>query len=58
MSPVAEAEERLRQAERDRDIARAVAAEAVRMLDDAQRLRLRRILSGSEDLVDTCLLAS
>jgi hypothetical protein len=47
MSPVQEAEARLREAERQRDVARKMAAEAMSLLSDAQLLELRRTLAGA-----------
>lgn len=48
-----EAEKRVQAAERQRDLARTVAAEAMRELTDEQLIRLRRRLDGeAED--DAC----
>ena len=47
MSPVQEAEARLREVERQRDVARMMAAEAMSLLSDDQLRALRRTLAGA-----------
>jgi hypothetical protein len=59
MPETARDDDRLARAERDRDRATTVAAEAIRMLDSGQRILLRRRLACSAsaaDEVDTSLL--